>query len=229
MKKSFAGFLSIGCGLASCAAPPQPAALQASAGQTAVDSSINTAPAESDDDYETMWVAPPVGSMLGGGTIRVARRKVTGNDESALLGHIRHLDAAASTKVERPFVVAAVSQVTGLTQDELLAQQDRLQLRFGELCAINAIAAGHTNKVREIAALKSKGKTWTEVAATNGLSIATVAETARNASELTVASYSNSAERAKGGEKKLKAIGVKIQSIERPDAPAHPVRRNPVP
>lgn|SRR5689334_8600288 len=229
MKKSFAGFLSLLGLLAGCAAPHQPAGLQTSAGNTAAVASVNNPPAESDDDWETMWVAPPVGSMLGGGTVRIAPRKITGNDETALLGHIRHLNAAAGTKVERPFVVAAVARATGVSQDELLSQQDRLHLRFGELCAINAIAGPHTRKVREIAVLKSKGKTWTELAEANGLSIATVVQTARDASEMTEASYSNSAERSKGGQRKYKEIGLTIQANPHPDGPAHFNRRNPIP
>lgn len=48
------------------------------------------------------------------------------------------------------------------------------------------------------------------------MSIATVAQTAANASEMTEGSYTNNAERAKGGQQKLKSIGVKIQPNARP-------------
>ncbi len=207
MIKGIAGSLSAFCLLAGCAAPPQAAHNQASAGQAAAP--INSAPAANDDDYETVWVPPPVGSMLGGGSVRVPKKTITGTDENALLGNIRHLNAAAGTRAERPFVVSAISRVTGVTERELQAQQDILQLRFGELCAINTIAGGNSNKVREIASLRSKGRSWTELARANGLSIATVVKTAQNANELTVASYSNAMDRAKGGQAKMKAIGVR--------------------
>ena len=61
-------------------------------------------------------------------------------------------------------MVAAVSRATGVSERELQAQQDSLRLRFGELCAINAIARGDSGKVQGIAPLKSKGKTWTQLA-----------------------------------------------------------------
>lgn len=215
MLKASVGSLAILGLLASCAAPPQAARPQASAGQSAAATSINTAQADNDDDYETVWVPPPVGSHLGGGAVRVAKKKISGNDESALVGNIRRLNAAAGTAAERPFVVSAVSRATGVAERELQAQQDALQLRFGELCAINTIARGNSNKVREIASLKSKGRSWTDLAQANGVSVATVVKVAQNANELTINSYTNAAERAKGGQQKLKDMG-----RPRPNVPA---------
>ena len=138
------------------------------------------------------------------------------DDEKALIGNIRRLNAAAGTAAERPFVVNAVSRVTGVSERELQAQQDVLQMRFGELCAINAIARGNSNKVQEIATLKARGRSWTDLAKANGLSIGTVAQVARNANELTINSYTNSAERAKGSQQKLKDLGVHPQTNVRP-------------
>jgi hypothetical protein len=210
MLKVIAGSLSVCCLLVGCAAPPQAAHSQAAAGQAATVGTIDTAPANDDEDYETVFVPPPAGSLLGGGSVRVPKRVVTGTDENALLSNIRRLNAAAGSKDERRFVVAAVAQVTGVSPRELQAQQDVLQLRFGELCAINTIARGNSSKVQEIASLRSKGRSWTDLARTNGLNIATVAKTAQNANELTVASYSNAMDRIKGGQAKMKAIGVKV-------------------
>ena len=65
-----------------------------------------------------------------------------------------------ATKRERPFAVTSISRVTGVSERELQAQQDLLRVQFGQLCAINAIARGDSNKVGQIASLKSKGKTW---------------------------------------------------------------------
>ena len=160
-----------------------------------------------------MFVPPPTNSLLGGGSVRIAERKITGNDENALLGSINHLNAAAGTRAERRYVVSAISKATGGSERELQAQQEVQQFRFGELCAINAIARGDINKVQEIATVKARGRTWTQLANSNGLSIASVVRTTRNADETTVASYSNAMEGAKGGQDKLKSIG------------AHPQRR----
>lgn len=206
MLKSLTGLLSALCLLGGCAMP-ESARTQSSAGSSVASTAVDAPPKEDNQDYDTIYVPPPVGSHLGGGYVRVPKKSVGGTGETALLSSIRHLNAAAGTQAERPYVVAAVARVTGVSERELQAQQDRLRLRFGELCAINAIAHGNSSKVQEIASMKSQGRSWTDVAKANGLSIATVAKTTQNASELTEASYSNKMDRAKGGQQKLKDLG----------------------
>ena len=207
MWKPIAGILPLLGLLVSCAAPPQAAPTQVAAAQSSAADDIN-AVADNDDDYETIFVPPPVGSLLGGGSVRVAKKKISGADENALVSNINRLNAAAGAVRERPYVVAAISKMTGVTVRELQAQQDVLRLRFGELCAINTIARGNSDKVQEIATLHRKGRSWTDLAQSNGVSIATVVRTAQNANELTATSYTNAAERAKGGQQKMKEIGV---------------------
>jgi len=73
----------------------------------------------------------------------------------------------------------------------------------------SARARGDSGKVQEIVNGRSKGRTWTDLARANGVQIATVVRTAQNANDLTVASFSNAMERRKGGQDKMKAIGVK--------------------
>ena len=145
------------------------------------------APAQDPGNYRTVYVPPPVGSHLGGGYVRVPIES-QGTDESALLGMITKLNAAGGEKRERQFVLEAVSRSTGVSQRELQAQQDILRLRFGDLCAINAIARGNSDKVQQIATLRSKGSTWTQLAKANGVNIATVVQTTRNADQITVTS-----------------------------------------
>ncbi len=208
MLKSVLGFVSTLCLAVGCAAPQPVAKSQAAAGQSATVASVDNASAASEQEYDTVFVPPPVGSLLGGGSVRVPK-KYAGTDEKAVSGHIRALNAAAGSQVERPFVVSAVSRATGVSEQALQAQQDSLRLRFGELCAINAIAHGNTSKVREIAGLRSQGKSWTDLAKANGLSVVTVAQVTRNASELTESTFSNSAERTKGGQRKMQEMGVR--------------------
>jgi hypothetical protein len=129
---------------------------------------------------------------------------------------ITKLNAAGGEKRERQFVIEAVSRSTGVSQRELQAQQDVLRLRFGDLCAINAIARGNSDKVQEIATLRSKGTSWTQLAKANGVNIAAVVQTARNADQITVTSFSNSVDRAKGGTDKFKALGIHPQPNVRP-------------
>lgn len=163
-----------------------------------------------------MYVPPPAGSLLGGGSVRIPKRKIVGSDEKALLVSIRRLNAAAGSKDERPFVVSSVSRVTGVSVRELQSQQDRLQLRFGDLCALNAIAQGQRDKVRAMAALRAKGQTWSDLARANGLDIAMVTQVARNASEMTEALFTNNAERRKGGNRKYHELNVSPK-LQRPN------------
>jgi hypothetical protein len=156
-----------------------------------------------------------VGSHLGGGYVRVPIEN-GGNDEAALLDMITKLNAAGGEKRERQFVLEAVSRSTGVSQRELQAQQDILRLRFGDLCAINAIARGNSDKVQQIATLRSKGNTWTQLAKANGVSLAMVVQTTRNADQLTVSSFSNSVDRAKGGPDKLRKHGRSCAAERRP-------------
>jgi hypothetical protein len=174
-----------------------------------------TAQAQNQGSYRSVYVPPPVGSHLGGGYVRVPIEQ-QGSDESALLGMITKLNAAGGEKRERQFVIEAVAHSTGVSQRELQAQQDILRLRFGDLCAINAIARGNSDKVQQIATLRSKGSTWTQLAKANGVSIGTVVQTTRNADQLTVSSFSNSVDRAKGGPNKLKSMGLHPQPNVRP-------------
>jgi hypothetical protein len=214
MLKLFLASLSTLCLIAGCAAPQPTATSQAAAGNSAV-ATVDSASTAGDQEYETVFVPPPVGSLLGGGAVRVPKT-YSGADEQALVGNIRRLNAAAGAQDERPFVVNAVSRVTGVSERDLQAQQDRLRLRFGELCAINTIARGNTAKAQEIADLKAKGRSWTDLAKANGLSIANVAQVARNASDMTAAAYSNSADRKKGGDRKMHELGVRGTNPSRP-------------
>ncbi len=208
MLKSVLGLALSLCLVVGCAAPQPVANSQSAAGQSAAVSSVDSAPAANEQEYDTVYVPPPVGSLLGGGSVRVPK-KYAGTDEKALNGNIRSLNAAAGSTEERPFVVSAVARATGVSEQALQAQQDSLRLRFGELCAINAIARGNTTKVKEIAGLRSQGRSWTDLAKANGLSVATVAQVTRNASELTATTFSNNAERRKGGKRKLHEIGIR--------------------
>jgi uncharacterized protein YerC len=216
MVKSLFGLLLAACLLAGCAASPQSVETRSiGAGQSLASTSLPAAPAEDQGSYRTVYVPPQVGSHLGGGYVRVPIENL-GNDESALIATIIKLNAAGGEKRERQFVIEAVSRSTGVSQRELQAQQDILRLRFGDLCAINAIARGNSEKVQQIATLRSKGTSWTQLASANGVSIATVAQTTRNADQLTVSSFSNSVDRANGGPDRLKNMGIHPQPNVRP-------------
>ncbi len=211
MQKSLFGFLLAACALAGCTASPQSAGTQpAGAAPSVASTSFPSAPTQDQASYRTIYVPPQVGSHLGGGYVRVPIENL-GNDEPALLATIIKLNAAGGEKRERQFVIEAVSHATGVSQRELQAQQDLLRLRFGDLCAINAIARGDNDKVQQIATLRSKGSNWTQLANANGVSIAAVVQTTRNADQSAVTAFSNSVDRANGGPDRLRNMGVHPQ------------------
>jgi hypothetical protein len=167
-------------------------------GATASASSASrSSAAESGAGYRTVWVAPPVGSLLGGGFVPVGGN-VPGDSEAALLGTSNQ--------------VAAVSRSTGGAR-ELQLQQDRLQLRFGELCAINTVARGNSDKAHAIAATKSKAQSWTELTTAESVNTTAVDEPAPNTNQTTVSSSSSTTERTKGGPDKIKKLGVRPQVL----------------
>jgi hypothetical protein len=214
MKLQIAGCFLLGaCAslLASCAAPQSStvgAASQSSAvapvQQSAASSAVNrpSAPAR------TVWVAPPTGSLLGGGYVRVAdNENITGTDESALVARIQALDAAAGSDAERPFVARAVAIQTGISERDLVTQQLAMGLRYGELLAVNCIARQGGRPPAEIAAQKAKGKSWSELAASNRLSMASVVQSARNASVWAQQAYLARTNR-KSGVQMMRDLGV---------------------
>jgi hypothetical protein len=203
--KSMFGLSSAICLLAGCAATPQLAGTHSSSGGPLVASvAVSSASTQNDESYRTVYVAAPTGSLLGAGYVRVAN-EVTGNDANALLGTINQLNAASDTKEERPFVISSNSRAAGVSERELQAQQDFLRLQFGQLCAINTIARGDSNKVGQTASLKSKGKTRTDLAIPNGASISSVEQPTRNANTSAVTADSNAAERAHRDADRMKA------------------------
>lgn len=206
--KSILGLSLAVCFLAGCAATPHLAGTNSSAaGPSAAFVAVNSVPTRNDEGYESVYVAPQTGTLLGGGYVRVAS-EAKGNDDDALLGAINRLNAAAGSKGERTLANTSISRATGVSERVLQAQQDLLCLQFGRLCAINAIAHGDSNKVRQIASLKAKGKTGTELATSNRDSVSSVAQTTSNANTLTVTPNSNAAEHFHAGADKLKSLGI---------------------
>ena len=208
MSNSMLGLSSAVCLLAGCAAAPRSAGTHSSTGgQSVAFVATNSTLTRNDEGYKTVYVAPQTGSLLGGGYVRVID-EARGNDERALLDAINELDAAVGRKGERSFGVTAISHAMGVNERELQAQQNLLRVQFTQLCAINAIARGDRNKVGRIASLKSKGKTRTELAASNGVGVAPAAQTPGNATTSAATANANAADRTQVGADKLKGLGI---------------------
>ncbi len=208
MPKPIANFLVALVGtilLAGCASSPQ------SAGTASTGShSVAVASTEPARPEKSVWVEPPTGSHLGGGFARRSSTAVT-NDEPGLVAAINSINAAEARQREQPFALRAASQVSGMSQDLILAQQKQLRLRLGELLALNVIARNQQPKVRQMIDLRAKGTSWSQLAQSNSISVAAVAQTVRKASDLTINSYVSAAQSGTGTELQLHNQGVSAQ------------------
>ena len=87
MLKSLLGLLLALLAVAGCSTPQPAAKPQAAADQSAgtanrsrIVAAINPVPAANSQEYETVFVPPPTGSLLGGGSVRVPKQSGTGEN-----------------------------------------------------------------------------------------------------------------------------------------------------
>jgi hypothetical protein len=111
------------------------------------------------------------------------------NDEAGLVGAINSINAAEQRPREQPLVLAVAAQLSGLSQDQLLTQQNQTHLRIGELLTLNILARNQVAKVNELATRKSQGQSWSDLARTSGTNVASVAQRVRRADELTAKAF----------------------------------------
>ncbi len=202
--------------LAGCASSPQSGGT-ASTNTTSTSSAstssaaVAVAPAAPVQPQKSVWVEAPTGSHIGGGFVGRSSTRST-NDEPGLIAAINSINAAETRQREQQFVLRAASQVSGMSQDLILAQQKQMRVRLGELLALNLIARNQPPKVREMINLKAQGKSWTDLARANSISVASVAQTVRKANELAMNSYLKEAQTGgTGTELQLHNQGVSAQ------------------
>jgi len=215
MLKSLFGLLSASALLAGCAATPQSAGTQSSSSAPAA--TVSSRPAE---QRQALWVDPPTGSHVGGGFVRTGHSG-GGNDEQGLVSAIDSINRAETSQRERPFAISAVSVVTGIREDQLLAQQHQTNLRLGELLALNTIAQNRTAKVQELAGLRSRGRSWSDISRANGVNVAIVAQKVRRANDLAVESYLGGLEKP-GAPNIIRGLGVAPQGHPQGSGPVGP-------
>lgn len=215
MLKTFFGLLPVGCLLVSCAESPQTTSTSTSASVR-----VASVPNQPTNRRHAVWVDAPTGSHIGSGFVRTGAG-LTSNDEPGLISAINSLNAAAASQRERPFAISAVSVVSGLSESQLLSQEKQTRLSLGELLAFNAIARNRAPKVLELSALKSQGKSWTDIAQANSVSIASVAQVARRASDLTAESYMKGLDQP-GAPNIIRGLGVAPQGRPQGSGPVGP-------
>jgi hypothetical protein len=101
--------------------------------------------------------------------------------------------------------------VSGLSEQQILSQQNQLRLRIGDLLALNVIARNQPAKVRQMYDLKASGKSWTYLAQQNSIPFPAVVTRVRQASDLAAGSYVKSATQGSGTELQLRNQGVSPQ------------------
>jgi hypothetical protein len=196
--------------LAGCATAPQSASTSAST-TTASKTNLSSFPTSTSSHQErAVWVDPPTGSHIGGGFARVPRSS-TSNDESGLVDSISALNSAETKPQTQPFALHAVSQVSGLSEKQILSQQNQLRLRLGDLLALNVIARNQPAKVNQLYNLKASGKSWGYLAQQNSVPFGSVVQQVRQASDLAAGSYVKSATSGSGTELQLRNQGVSSQ------------------
>ncbi|HXA10044.1 MAG TPA: hypothetical protein VNW28_08685 [Chthoniobacterales bacterium] len=209
MSKLVVALLSVTFFLAGCAEAPQSQSTgtHSSAAAASV-AAVRTQPAAS---KRSVWVEPPTGSHIGGGFAR-ASGNTGSNDEPGLISAINSINQANAHQREQPFVLAAFSQVSGLSQQQVLTLQNQTRLPLGDLLAFNTIARNRQPKVQELAALKASGKSWAALAGANAMNIATVAQTVRTANDLAIRSYLSASENSPGTVQQLQNVGARTQT-----------------
>jgi hypothetical protein len=195
--------LAVGALISGCATFPQTTATHSSNLRGLASSST----ASRDTGGQSVWVDPPTGSHIGGGFVRVPG-SAGRNDEAGLISAINSLDAAEQRRQEQPFVLAAAAQTSGLSQEQLLAQQNQTRLRMGELLALNILARNQTAKVNELAAHKSQGQSWSDLARANGIPLANLAQKVRDADAVTAKAFVRGEETGRQDVRNLNGTGV---------------------
>jgi hypothetical protein len=206
MSKLVVGLLSLTFFLAGCAESPPSTGTQSNAAASVA--AVRTQPAAAN---RSVWVEPLTGSHIGGGFAR-SSGNTGSNDESGLISAITSINQANAHQREQPFVLAAVSQVSGLSQRQVLTLQNQTRLPLGDLLAFNTIARNRESKVHELAALKSNGKSWAALAGANAMNIATVAQTVRTANDLAIRSYLSASENSSETELQFHGPGARTQT-----------------
>jgi hypothetical protein len=116
----------------------------------------------------TVWVAPPVGSLIGGGYAGSGQTRIWAktieHEKPALRNAIEMLDSQGGLVVRGVGLVpAAVAWQTKVPVRQLVQQQADTRLSYGELLIANSLAQGSEKSFNEILALRRKSKSWGEL------------------------------------------------------------------
>ena len=123
----------------------------------------------------SVWVEPATGSHLGGGFVRVPSA-IRRGEEAGLLDAIQAINDRSTNQNQQVYVLEAISQVSGASQQQSLTQRNQTNFRFSELLAFNLLPRNDDAKARQLAAVRASGKSWTQLASSNGSNINALAQ-----------------------------------------------------
>lgn len=139
-----------------------------------------------------VWVAPPTGSLLGGGYVDAGEptkgapesaARLAG-DNSSLRAAVVKLDSESATMVEGWTLIAnAVAWQTKVPVKTLKQQHESTGLTYGELLVANSLAAGSGNSFEAVLAMKQKNRSWSDLSKQLKINPDSITARARAASE----------------------------------------------
>jgi hypothetical protein len=105
------------------------------------------------------------------------------DDQTDLQKSADNLDRAARTAEGRQRVLAEIAKETNLPVSTLETQQAATKFGFGELLIANKLAAATGKTFNELAALRTAGKGWGEIAKDNGVKLGEIVSAAHRAEQ----------------------------------------------
>ena len=131
---------------------------------------VQTLAAQSSEHRDiTVWIASPTGSHLGAGYVSTyltnIRAKTIGEEDPKLRNAINRLDGLGMLPVKGfGLVPAAVAWQTETRMRTVIVQQAETGLSYGELLIANTLAAKSKESFAQVVALRTKARTWGELA-----------------------------------------------------------------
>jgi len=171
----------------------------------------------------TLWVAPPTGSLLGGGFANSGethiRPKTIARERPGFRNAIELLDRQGGVTVAGVGLVpTAVAWQTKVPVRTLVSQQVDTRLSYGELLIANSLAEGSQKSFKEILAMRTKTKTWGELAMQLHINPDSIKGRAEAASSSI--SYAE-ARRNRRREQNLRDSGFEMRHSQNPNAVEH--------
>ena len=170
-----------------------------------------------------LWVAPPTGSLLGGGFANSGethiRPKTIARERPGFRNAIELLDRQGGVTVAGVGLVpTAVAWQTKVPVRTLVSQQVDTRLSYGELLIANSLAEGSQKSFKEIIAMRIKTKTWGELAMQLHINPDSIKGRAEAASSSI--SYAE-ARRNRRREQNLRDSGFELRHSQNPNAVEH--------